>query len=299
MIAGPGAAGDTFGTIETSLAPTSRGRTARISIPGLLAVTFLVLLVLVALFAPWVARVDPNAQDLEHAFAPPGLGHHLLGTDQFGRDQLARLVYGARVSLIAIIVGTSVAIVIGVPVGMLAGYLGGVVEAVVRFVFDGLMSVPSLILALTVIAILGTGLVNAMIAVGIVISPPFFRLARASTMDVGSQTFIEASRAIGCSTWRLLVRHVLPNSITPIIIQGSVASGYCVVAEASLSYLGLGVREPAASWGSMLTSASENLFRGSFLIYAPGIAVAVTVLALMVTGDWLREVFAIGRRTET
>jgi peptide/nickel transport system permease protein len=206
-------------------------------------------------------------------------------------------MYGARVSLVAVGVGTGVAILLGVPIGIVAAYLGRFFDAAANFVTDALMSVPALIFALTVIAILGPGLVNCMIAIGIVISPTFFRLARAATLDVRAQTFIEASRSIGCSTWRTMWRHVLPNSLTPIVIQVSVAAGICVVAEASLSYLGLGVQPPTASWGSMLSSASNDLYRGPYLIYPPGIAVALTVLAFSMAGDWLRELVGTRRRT--
>jgi ABC-type dipeptide/oligopeptide/nickel transport system permease subunit len=277
---------------------SSRAKRHRLSIPGLIAVTFLVLLVFIAVFAPLLAPHSPNVQDLTNTYQSPGWNGHPLGTDGFGRDVLSRLMYGARVSLVAVLVGTGVAMGIGVPLGIAAAFLGRAVDAAANFVNDAMMSVPALIFALTAIAILGPGLVNSMVAIGIVLSPTFFRLARAATLEVRAQTFIEASHSIGCSTWRTMWRHVLPNSLTPIVIQMAAAAGICVVAEASLSYLGLGVQPPTASWGSMLSSASSDLYSGPYLIYPPGIAVALTVLAFSMAGDWLREVVGTRRRTQ-
>jgi peptide/nickel transport system permease protein len=275
--------------------PVSAGRrllrrffSNRVGVGGLV---FLVLLALVAIFASRLAPHDPNAQNLSLRLkASAGV----LGTDDYGRDQLSRLIYGARVSLIAVVVAVGVAAGIGVPLGLLAGFKTGWLDATFSRLSDALMSVPALIFALTVIAVLGPGLVNAMIAVGIVTMPRFFRVARAATRDVSQETFIEASRIAGCSTTRLLWRHVLPNMMSPLVVQISVMAGAAVSAEASLSFLGLGVKAPTASWGAMLTTAQTNIYSSPYLVYPPGIMIALTVLAFTLVGDGLRQ--AIGTR---
>jgi peptide/nickel transport system permease protein len=255
------------------------------------ALAFLVLLVVVAIFAPLIAPHDPNAQNLAQRLkASVGV----LGTDDYGRDQLSRLIYGARVSLIAVLVAVGVAAGIGVPLGLLAGFKARWLDATFSRLSDALMSVPALIFALTVIAVLGPGLVNAMVAVGIVTMPRFFRVARAAARDVSQETYIEASRMVGCGTTRLLWRHLLPNVLSPLVVQISVTAGAAVAAEASLSFLGLGVKAPTASWGSMLTTAQTNIYTSPYLVYPPGIMIALAVLAFTLVGDGLRQ--AIGTR---
>jgi peptide/nickel transport system permease protein len=255
------------------------------------ALVFLALLVLVAIFAPLIAPHDPDAQNLSQRLkASVGV----LGTDDYGRDQLSRLIFGARVSLIAVLVTVGVAAGIGIPLGLLAGFKAGWLDATLSRLSDALMSVPALIFALTVIAVLGPGLVNAMIAVGIVTMPRFFRVARAASRDVAQETFIDASRTVGCGTTRLLWRHLLPNMLSPLVVQVSVMAGAAVAAEASLSFLGLGVKAPTASWGSMLTTAQTNIYTSPYLVYPPGIMIALTVLAFTLVGDGLRQ--AIGTR---
>jgi peptide/nickel transport system permease protein len=260
---------------------------------AIVALVFLVLLVLVAILAPVLAPQDPNEQELIARLEGPG-ADHWLGADDFGRDQLSRLMYGARVSLTAALIAVAVGSVVGVPLGMLAGYRRGFVDAVLSRINDALMSVPALVLALTVVAALGRGLTNAMIAVGIIFIPRFFRIARAATQDVRHETFIEASQALGCSSARTLWRHVFPNVLSPLAVQISLGLGAAVTAEASLSFLGLGVEAPTASWGSMLNTAVSNISGGSHLVYAPGAIIALTVLALTLVGDGLRD--ALGTR---
>lgn len=281
----------TSGEIEET-----RTRRRRPPLSGVVALGYLVALTAVAILAPVVAPHNPNAINVLQEFQRPGFGTHLLGTDEFGRDELSRLIYGARVSLIAAAIGTSVALVVGAPLGMLAGYMSGGVEAVSNFFFDALMSMPAVIFALAVLAVLGPGLVHAMFAIGIVISPVFFRLARSATIDVRQDTFVEASVAMGCSRARTVWRHVVPNSLTPIVVQSAVIAGVCIVAEAGISFLGFGVQPPTASWGSMLTTAQQNMSTDPWLLYLPGIAIAVTVLAFSLLGDWLRAVLGAKRR---
>jgi peptide/nickel transport system permease protein len=264
---------------------------------GILGLSYLVFVALVAILAPWIAPHPPNTVDLYHTFRRPSWGTHLLGTDELGRDELSRLIYGARISLLAALIGTSVALFIGTPVGVICGYLGGRIEALGNFIFDALMSMPAIIFALVVISVIGPGLVNAMVTIGVVISPVFYRLSRAATNNIKNDSFIEASIAIGCTKRRMLWRHLVPNVLTPIVTQCAVVAGACIVAEASISFLGLGVAQPTASWGSMLTAAQRNLYSGAFLVYFPGIAVVLTVLACTLLGDWLRTVVGTGRKS--
>jgi peptide/nickel transport system permease protein len=278
---------------EVEVLPTARRRPP---IVGMIAVGYLILLVVIAIFAPLIAPYNPNAQDVFNAFQKPCWCAHPLGTDELGRDELSRLIFGARVSLLASIIGTSVALLVGAPLGMLAGYAGGAFESIANFMFDALMSMPAIIFALCVIAVLGPGLTNSMVAIGIIIAPVFYRLGRAATLNVRSETFIEASIAIGCTRSRTMLRHVVPNALTPILVQAAVIAGVCIVAEASISFLGLGVKPPTASWGSMLIGAQEYLSRGAYLVYFPGLAVALTVLAFSLAGDWLRDHLSPKRR---
>ena len=264
---------------------------------AVLGACVLILVVAIAVLAPLVAPHDPNAQDLLLRLQRPGSDGHPLGTDQFGRDVLSRLIYGSRVSLVAAAQAVGVAALIGVPLGMLAGYGSRRADAVLNWSNDALMSVPALILALTIVAVLGPGsLTNAMLAIGIVTAPRFFRVARAATQDVRHETYIEASRAIGCKRGRILGRHVFPNAVTPLVIQVALTLGAAVVAEASLSFLGFGVRPPTASWGSMLNDAYVNLSQAPYLVYIPGLTIAIVVLAFTLVGDGLRD--ALGTRTK-
>ena len=278
----------------------SRARLLRRFLANKLAVAgsiVLVLVVTVAVLAPLLAPHDPDTQDLLLRLQRPGTDGHPLGTDQFGRDVLSRLIFGARVSLLAAAQAVGVAALLGVPLGMLAGYGSRRSDGVLSWANDALMSVPALTLALTIVAVLGPGsLSNAMIAVGIVSAPRFFRVARAATQDVRHETYIEASRAIGCTRSRILSRHVFPNAVTPLVIQVTLTFGAAIVAEASLSFLGFGVRAPTASWGSMLNDAYVNLSQAPYLVYIPGATIAVVVLAFTLVGDGLRD--ALGTRTK-
>ncbi|CAM3162997.1 ABC transporter permease [Prescottella defluvii] len=260
---------------------------------ALAAMVFLLLLGAVAVFAPALAPFSPDAQDLLGRLQSPN-GTHWLGTDDFGRDVLSRLIFGARVSLRAAAIAVCVGLVLGLPAGVFAGFRGGRIDAFLARAYDGLMSVPGLILALTLVAILGPGLTNAMIAVGVILAPPFFRVARAATQDVRQETYIEAAMALGCSGPRTVLRHVLPNVLPSVIVQMSVALGIGVSAEASLSFLGLGVQPPTASWGSMLTTASQTISVAPYLVWPPGVMIFLTVLAFAFVGEGLQA--ALGRR---
>jgi ABC-type dipeptide/oligopeptide/nickel transport system permease subunit len=257
------------------------------------AAIVIVVLVVLALFAPWIAPKDPNAQTLVDRLHHPG-HKYLLGADEFGRDQLSRLIYGARVSLTAAVEAVAIAFFGGVPLGLIAGYYGGWLDAVLGRANDAIMSVPFLLLAFTIVAVIGFGLGNAMLAVGIAFIPQFFRIARSSTQAVRQEDFIEATIALGATPRMTLWRHVLPNALSPLAVHTSVVLGVAVSAEASLSFLGLGAAPPTASWGAMLKSAMGFMDPAPFLVYAPGIMIAITVLCFTLVGDGLRQ--ALGTR---
>lgn len=261
---------------------------------AVVALTFLAVLTLVAVLAPLLAPQDPEAQNLRAVLAPAGDGH-LFGTDDLGRDVLSRLIYATRISLLAAAQAVGVAVALGVVPGVLAGYLGGVVDTVIMRITDAVMSYPPLILAIALVGLLGPSLTNAMIAIGILYAPRFLRLMRGTVLGVREETFIEACRSVGCSTSQIIRRHVLPNVLSPLLVQISLVAGFAMLAEASLSFLGLGVQPPDASWGSMLGRASRNMDRSPMLVVYPGLLLALTVLAFNVLGDGLRD--SLGRET--
>ena len=277
----PGAAGRVWGVVRR------RPVTA-------IAGAFVLLLIVMAVFAPLLAPYDPYAQEVVNRLQPPS-AEHWLGTDDYGRDVLSRLIFGARISLQASLQAVALALVLGLPLGVIAGYLGGWVDTVLTRIMDALMSAPSLVLAITIVAVLGSGITNAMLAVGLVMAPRFYRVARASTMDVRGDTYIEASVALGCTTSRTIVRHILPNVMPPIVLVISVSLGTAVAAEASLSFLGLGAKAPAASWGSMLSTAASNMQLAPYLVWPPGVMIFLTVLAFTYLGDGVRRALTRSR----
>jgi peptide/nickel transport system permease protein len=252
------------------------------------ALGFLIVVAMAALLAPLLAPTDPAAQDLINQLQGPSSAH-LLGTDNFGRDVLSRLLYGAQVTLIAVLQALVISAVAGIPLGLLAGFVGGPVDAVLSRISDALLSLPPLILALALVGILGPGLTNVMIAIGIVLAPPLFRLSRGAAQSVTSETYIEACRAMGCSSWRILWRHVLPNASSPLLVQLTFSAGVIVIAEASLSFLGLGVQPPDASWGTMLRDAFDAIYDSPWFMTAPAVMIVLTILAFAVLGDGLRD----------
>jgi ABC-type dipeptide/oligopeptide/nickel transport system permease subunit len=243
--------------------------------------------VFVAIFGPWLVSADPNQLDLRHALAPPG-ADFWLGTDDLGRDQFSRLISATRVTALAAVEAVVVSLVIGLPSGLVAGYFGGKIDAVLSRLNDALMSVPALILAVAVVAVVGPGLTTSMFAIGVVFSPSIFRIVRGSTLAVRAETYIEAAVAIGCRAPRILTLHVLRNIVLPVLVQISLLIGIAMIAEANLSFLGLGVTPPEASWGSMLRTAFDNFYSAPFLMFAPGLAIGLTVLAFSQLGDGLK-----------
>ncbi len=250
------------------------------------------LLTIVAIAAPLLATHDPNATDLQASLVSPS-SDHWLGTDQIGRDTYSRLVYAGRVSLLAAVEALAVSLGIGLPLGLVAGFVRGKVDAIISAITDAVMALPGLLLAIVIIGAIGPGLTNAMIAVGVLLSPRFVRLVRATVISVRENAYIEAAITSGTRPARIMGRHVIPNILPPLLVQAAFIIGFAMLAEASLSFLGLGVQPPQASWGSMLNSAYQTINRSSFQPIPPGIAIAVAVLAFNVIGDGLRA--AVGR----
>jgi peptide/nickel transport system permease protein len=246
------------------------------------------LFVLVAVLAPWIAPYDPvKTSWTAIRKAPSAL--HWFGTDENGRDILSRIVHGASASLRAGVISVSIAVALGVPIGLLAGYRGGWIDAIISRVTDAMLACPFLILAIAMAAFLGPSLRNAMIAIGISATPIFVRLARGATMATMVEDYVEAARAVGNPRWRIALRHVLPNIVPPVLVQATLAIAMAIIAEASLSFLGLGQQPPAPSWGSMLNAAQRFLGQAPWMAIFPGLSIFVVVLAFNLLGDGLRD----------
>ncbi|MQA16540.1 MAG: ABC transporter permease subunit [Pseudonocardiaceae bacterium] len=255
---------------------------------ALAAGSVLVLMVLVAVLARLLAPHDPTAQDIANRLAEPSASH-LLGTDGLGRDVLSRLLFGARTSLIASVLAMAVAVVIGLPLGLAGGFAGGFVDILLRRVFDTIMAFPALVLAIGVTGVLGPGLVTSMAAVGIVFAPSVARLIRGQTLSTRERLFVLVAVTYGSHPIRVAVRHVLPNAVAPVVIQMSLLMSTALLAEASLSFLGLGVQPPTASWGSMLGQAYVYMSQAPTQVFAPGIAIVLTAYCFIAVGDALRR----------
>jgi peptide/nickel transport system permease protein len=260
----------------------------RLAIFGLV---FIVLLVLVALFAPWIATHDVGVPDLLARYKPPS-AEHWLGTDATGRDVFSRVVFGARISLQVGLVVVSVSAAVGTLIGALAGYYGGWVDRVVSgYVLNVFLAFPGLLLAIAMVAFLGAGLNKLILALCVIGWVGYARVMRGQVLKVREYDFVQAARALGARDWRILLFHVLPNAVQPLIVQASLGMAGAVLSEASLSFLGLGVPPPAPSWGVMLEEARDlaTLSRAPHAMLAPGLAIALTVLAFNFLGDGLRE----------
>lgn len=264
----------------------------RLAVFGLVVV---LVFVLVAALAPWVATADPLATSWSAIRKAPSAAHW-FGTDENGRDVFSRVVWGARASLLAGVVSVLAAVAIGVPVGLLAGLAGGWTDTIISRIADAMLSVPFLILAIALAAFLGPALENAMLAIAITASPVFVRLARGMALDAKATDWVEAARALGNPPWRLGLVHVLPNIVPPLLVQATLAIAEAIIAEASLSFLGLGQQPPDPSWGSMLNSAQRFLTQAPWLAIFPGLAIFLVVLAFNLVGDGLRD--ALDPRSE-
>jgi len=253
---------------------------------GKIAGGFIILLVLTAIFAPWIAPFDFAAQNLANNNAPPAWPH-LLGTDEFGRDVLSRVIYGARTSLSVSATAIAISVTAGMTLGAAAGYFGGMFERAVMTVVDLTWSFPDILIALIFVAILGPGLTSTMFAIAIAYLAQFTRLTRAQIVRLKRETFIEATINLGAKPSHILLRHLMPNAIAPVIVVGMLAVGDGIVLEATLGFFGLGAQPPTPSWGAMMSSGTAQLFLSPWVIIFPGIVVAVTVIAVNLFGDEL------------
>src|SRR6266705_2292749 len=252
---------------------------------GLAVVVFFVC---VALLAPLVAPYDPLQTSWSAVRKAPS-AMHVFGTDEIGRDVAARVIYGARASLLAGLVSVCISLSLGVPIGLIAGYVGGWVDSLISRITDAMLACPFLILAIALAAFLGPSLTNAMIAIGISATPVFIRLTRAQVLSVKVEDYVEAARAIGNSHLRIALRHILPNVVAPLIVQATLAIAAAVIAEASLSFLGLGQQPPAPSWGSMLNTAKNYVDNAPWMAVWPGLSIFLLVLSFNLLGDGLRD----------
>jgi peptide/nickel transport system permease protein len=259
----------------------------RLNAGATVSLLFLCVVALLSVAAPLIAPYSPTAQDLSNTLAESSAAHW-LGTDDLGRDVLSRLIHGAAASLFSSFLAVGVAVLLGVPVGLLAGFLGGWVDEAISRGIDTLLSFPAIVLAIAVTGALGIGLINGMIAVGIVFAPQLARLVRARTLVVRQELYVDAARCFGASTGRILWRHVLPNTVQPVIVQVTLLLAGALLAEASLSFLGLGIQPPLASWGAMLARAYQNMEFAPSQMYPPGLAILCTALAFNALGESLR-----------
>jgi len=245
-------------------------------------------IVFVALFAPWIAPYDPLEQNIVARLEPPS-AEYWLGTDSFGRDVLSRLIYGSRISLFVGFVAILIAMVIGTTIGVISGYVGGVFDQIVMGVLDVLLAFPTLLLGLMIAAMLGASLENLIIAIAVTEIAPFARVARAPTITLRERDFVEASRSYGSSPLRIMSRHIVPNMISDVVVMSSLWLASAIRTEASLSFIGLGVPPPAATWGGMIREGFENILDAWWLSVFPSLAILATVLALNLLGDALRD----------
>jgi peptide/nickel transport system permease protein len=244
---------------------------------------------LLALFAPVIAPRNPAMVDLFHRLSPPGAGHW-FGTDELGRDVLSRVVYGARLSLAVAVSVVACSLTLGIVLGGIAGYCGGFVDTAINtFAMNAFMAMPGILLAIAFVAFLGPGITNLILALSIGGWVGYARLVRGQVLAIREREFVEAARALGASNLRIFLRHILPNIIQPLIVQSAIGMAGAVLAEATLSFLGLGVPPPAASWGSMLDEARSHLFDAPYLVLFPALAVMLCVLCFNFLGDALRD----------
>ncbi|UOF92759.1 ABC transporter permease [Fodinisporobacter ferrooxydans] len=248
----------------------------------------IVLFILVGVFAPLLAPYNPNIQHLEMHLQPPS-AHHWLGTDDSGRDELSRVMYGARVSLTVGFFSVIGSLIVGALLGLIAGYFGKWVDVLISRIFDVMLAFPSILLAIAIVAILGPGLFNALLAIAIINIPTYGRLIRSKVLSVKQEEYITAARAQGMSKTRILFRHVLPNSWTPLIVQGTLGIATAILDAAALGFLGLGAQPPQSEWGKMLSDSREYITSAPWTVLFPGIAIMLSVLGFNLFGDGLRD----------
>jgi peptide/nickel transport system permease protein len=255
---------------------------------GMVGLAITVVLILVGIFGPYITPYDPNAIDAMARFEAPSLAHP-MGTDDFGRDILSRVMVGARVSLQVGFIAVGIAATVGSALGLIAGYAGRVLDEVIMRAMDILFAFPAILLAIAILAALGKGVENAMVAIGIVYIPIFARIARGAVLSIREEEFIEAARSCGATDRRIILKHILPNAMAPLIVETTLSLAFAILAEAALSFFGLGVQPPDASWGRML-SEGRGFFRQSlWMAIFPGLAIMLTVMGFNFLGDGLRD----------
>jgi peptide/nickel transport system permease protein len=255
---------------------------------ALLGLAVVVGFILLALFAPFISPQDPIATSWSAIRKAPSAAHW-FGTDEIGRDVLSRVIWGTQASLMAGVISVSISLLIGVPIGMLAGFLGGWVDTFISRVTDAFLACPFLILAIALAAFLGPSLANAMVAIGISAAPIFVRLTRGQVLQIKVEDFVEAARSVGNPPWRIALVHILPNILPPVLVQSTLAIASAIIAEASLSFLGLGQQPPAPSWGSMLNTAKNFIDQAPWMAIWPGLSIFLLVLSFNLFGDGLRD----------
>jgi ABC-type dipeptide/oligopeptide/nickel transport system permease subunit len=253
-----------------------------------LGAAIVLILLLAGLLAPLLAPHDPYAQDLSVTFQSPSLTH-LFGTDEYGRDMFSRVLYGARLSQLEIVVSVGMALIIGVPLGMISGYMGGLTDQVILWFIDLLYAFPGIVLAILIVAILGPGLFDSLVAISIFAIPVYTRLARNLTLSLKRMEYIEAARALGAGPGRILYHHILRNAAVPILVQATLTAGDVVLTASGLSFLGLGAQPPMAEWGAMMAQGRNFLGVATYLTFFPGAAITLTALGLNLLGDGLRD----------
>jgi peptide/nickel transport system permease protein len=257
---------------------------------GVAGAVVLIVIVLAAIFAAQIAPYSPTRQDFRAQLQPPS-PQHWMGTDEFGRDVFSRVIWGAQSSLEAGAVAATIALIIGVLFGMVAAFYGGRADSVIMRCMDILLAFPYILLAIAVVAILGPGLRNAMIAIGIVYIPHYARVARGSVLSVRAREYVDAARALGADDSRIMRQHVLPNTLAPLIVQTTLCVGIAIIDTAGLSFLGLGTQPPTPDWGNMLSAGRNYVIDSPWIATFPGLAILVTVLAFNLMGDALRDAF--------
>jgi peptide/nickel transport system permease protein len=255
---------------------------------AVIGLVVIVIFISLALFAPFIAPYDPLTTSWSLVRKAPSAAHW-FGTDDLGRDILSRIIFGTRASLSAGVISVSIAVAIGVPLGLLAGYCGGFIDALISRITDAMLACPALILAIALAAFLGPSLTNAMIAIGVTATPIFIRLTRGQTLNVRVENYIEAAEAIGNSSLRIALRHVLPNVVPALLVQITLSIAAAIIAEAALSFLGLGQQPPSPSWGSMLNSAQRFLVSAPWMAFWPGVSIFLIVMSFNLLGDGLRD----------
>ena len=245
-------------------------------------------LLLVGLLAPLLAPYNPYLQNLAASFEPPS-SNHLFGADQYGRDVFSRIVYGARLSLLEIVVSVGLSLLVGVPLGLISGYFGGVVDQALTWSMDLLYAFPGIVLAILIVAILGPSLFNTLLAISIFSVPVYTRLTRNLTLKVKQMDYVEAAVALGAGPWRILFNHILRNAMLPILIQSTFTAGDVILSASGLSFLGLGAQPPSAEWGSMMSEGRNFLGVATHLSLFPGLVITFAVLGLNIFGDGLRD----------